>query len=205
MDGVWDGLVERFAAAADGFARGVRPVRLEQWTDPTPCADWNVRQLVNHVARGNLNYRLLLEGGTAADFGRLRDADALGTDPVAAFEASARACAEAFAAPGALDRRLDHPLGRLPGRQALAVRTADTLIHTWDLARATGADEALDPGLVSWLGGHLAEIYAGMPEMPTSTETTHRFFAAPVVASAGGAQDRLLRLTGRDPRPRDAE
>ncbi|WP_442790315.1 maleylpyruvate isomerase N-terminal domain-containing protein [Nocardia sp. CDC153] len=63
------------------FEARLREVRVEQWGGPTPCAEWTVRQLVNHVTRGNLNYKALVQGGTAAEFIRLRDADALGVEP----------------------------------------------------------------------------------------------------------------------------
>jgi uncharacterized protein (TIGR03086 family) len=200
MVALGDGLVALFEAASDGFARRLRLVRAAQWSGRTPCADWDVRALVNHVAQGNLNYVRLLDGGSAAEFLRLRDADALGTEPAAAFEASARDCARAFAEPGALDRSLDHPSGRLTGRQALAVRGTDTVIHTWDLARAIGADDALDADLLMWIDTHLPAIYAGMAETPVSPQTTHRFFAAPVGDPAPDAstQDRLLHIFGRD-------
>lgn len=194
-----EGLVARFVTASDGFARRLARVADDQWSAPTPCTDWTVRALVNHVAQGNLNYVRLLEGASAADFLRLRDADALGADPVGAFVAAARSCAQAYAAPGALDRVVDHPSGRLTGRQALAVRTTDTVIHTWDLARAIGVDDGLDPDLVAWIDANLDEIYAGMAETPVSDQTTHRFFAPATgtLAADASTQDRLLDLFGR--------
>lgn len=100
-------------------------------------------------------------------------------NPVSAYVRSVRACAGAFTQPGALIRVLDYPLGRVTGQQALAVRTTDTVIHTWDLARAIGTDDTLDAGLVTWISESLDEIYAGLAETPTATETTHQFFAAP--------------------------
>lgn len=194
-----DGLVDRFVAASDGFGRRLRLVTEGQWSGPTPCTEWDVRALVNHVAQGNLNYVRLLDGASAAEFLRHRDADALGTDPVGAFAAAARACAEAYAAPGALQRFVDHPSGRLTGAQALAVRTTDTVIHTWDLARAIGADDTLDADLLAWIEANLHDIYAGMAETPVAAQTTHRFFAAPTgeLAPDATAQDRLLHLFGR--------
>src|SRR5262249_9705380 len=85
-------VLERFRSASEQFARRLAAVAPEQWTGPTPCSEWNVRQLVNHMTRGNLNYVLLAGGGPAADFIRLRDVDALGDDPVGAYAASAEAC-----------------------------------------------------------------------------------------------------------------
>ncbi len=200
----WDGLIDRFVTASSGFAGRLRAVGSDGWTRPTPCAEWNVRQLVNHVTQANRNYVRLLNGGTAAEFLAMRDFDALGSDPYGAFAASAQECAAAFAEPGAFQHMLDHPLGRLLGRQALAVRTTDTAIHTWDLARAVGADETLDADLVTWIDGHLPDIYAGMAEMPTSAETTHRFFAAPVGVLPNDASvlASLLHRMGRVPMDR---
>jgi uncharacterized protein (TIGR03086 family) len=153
------------------------------------------------MIRGNLGYARLAEGGSGADFLRLRDVAALGADPVASYVRSVAECAEAFAAAGALDAVLDYPLGPVTGRQALAVRTTDSVIHTWDLARAVGVDERLDRGLVAWIDGSLEEIYAGLPETPTAAKTTHRFFAAPgrVPFDDLSRQDRLLHLMGRKP------
>jgi uncharacterized protein (TIGR03086 family) len=193
-------VVERFRQACAGFGVVLGAVQSGQWAAPTPCPDWDVRQLVNHVTRGNLNYRDLVRGGSAAEFLRRRDADALGTDPGRAFASSVRLCAAAFAAPGALDRVVDYPLGPLPGRRALAVRTADTVVHTWDLARAVGADETLDAGLVGWLDEHREQVYADLPETPADAASTHRFFGPAVAAVAGeNAQDRVLRWMGRTP------
>ena len=192
------GLHDRFAVASAGFASRLRLVRPGQWSSPTPCSEWDVRQLANHMTRGNLNYALLVQGGSGAEFLRLREVDALGGDPPGSYAASVRTCAAAFGAPGALERVVDYPLGAVTGRQALAIRIADAVIHTWDLARATGAGDRLDAGLVEWIGANLAEIYAGLPETPVAPRTSHRFFAAPEEAPGGASrQDRLLHLMGR--------
>src|SRR5438067_4784079 len=164
-------MFDLFVRSSAEFEWRLRLVRSGQWTWPTPCTEWNVRQLVNHMARGNLNYVGLVRGGSSAEFLRLRDADALGADPVGAYTRSVQACADEFGRPGALDRVLDYPLGPVTGRQALAVRITDATIHTWDLARALGVEEKLDPGLVEWIGDHLDTIYAGLAETPVSAET----------------------------------
>lgn len=193
------GIVDRYLLTSSEFTRRLRAVRPEQWTAPTPCAEWQVSNLVNHMTRGNLNYVSLLDGGSAADFLRLRDEDALNGDPVGAYVRSVRECAAAFRRPGALRQILDYPLGPVTGEQALAVRATDTTVHTWDLARAIHASEELDPGLVAWISDHLTEIYAGLAESPVSADTTHRFFAAPgaLPLAEESPQARLLRLMGR--------
>jgi uncharacterized protein (TIGR03086 family) len=198
-----EGLIDRFVLASTEFERKLGAVRSEQWAWPTPCTAWNVRQLVNHMTRGNVSYVGLLRGGSSAEFIRLRDTDALGTDPFGAYTRSFRECAEAFAVPGAFQRIVDYPLGKVTGCQALAVRTTDTAIHTWDLARALGVDDDLDSGLVTWIDDSLEDIYAGLAETPTAVESTHRFFASPAGALARDAspQDRLLHRMGRRPEP----
>ena len=200
MDGFLAGIVDRYRSASTRFERELRRVAPGQWTSPTPCTEWSVRDLTNHMTRGNLSYVRLLRGGTAEEFIRLRDADALGSDPVDAFVRSVRECAAAFDEPGALETVLDYPLGRAAAGQLLAVRTTDTVVHTWDLARATGGDEVLDAALVSWVDGNLAAIYAGLAETPTAAQTTHRFFGPPREPGDGvSTQDRLLYRMGRDP------
>jgi uncharacterized protein (TIGR03086 family) len=188
-------VVDRYRQACGGFAARLAKVRARDWARPTPCAEWNVRRLVNHVARGNLNYAALVRGATAADFLHMRDADALGDDPLPAYERSVARCVAAF--DGALDRVLDYPLGAVTGAQALAVRTTDTVVHTWDLARAVGADEELDAELIAWVDAELDVIYAGLAESPVSAETTHRFFAAPHGTPGPTPQERVLYRMGR--------
>jgi uncharacterized protein (TIGR03086 family) len=201
MDSTFDAIIDRFMLASAEFEQRLKAVRPEQWGWPTPCTEWDIRQLVNHMTRGNLNYVHLLNGGTSAEFLRLRDADALGADPAGSYTQSVQECAEAFAQPGALQQVLDYPLGHVVGRQALAVRTTDTAIHTWDLARAVGLDENLNASLVAWIDDHIDKIYVGLAETPTAAETTHRFFAVPEceVSSSASRQDRLLNRMGRKP------
>jgi uncharacterized protein (TIGR03086 family) len=187
-------LIDRFLLASKGFEHPLRAVPPDGWDAPTPCTAWDVRALVNHMTRGNLNYVGLLRGATREEFLAARDADALGDDPVTAFTDSVRACAAAFAEAGALDLVVDYPLGKLTGRRALAVRTTDSTVHTWDLARALGADETLDPGLVAWIDENHDDIFAGL-------ELNPRVFADPPPSAPGASrQDRLLTRFGRDPR-----
>lgn len=201
MTSSFAGIVDRFTSASSVFGQKLASVSPGQWGAPTPCAEWDVRQLVNHMTQGNRNCIRLLEGGTRADFLRFREADALGADPLCAYARSVRGCAAAFARPGALARVLDYPLGRVTGLQALAVRTADTLIHAWDLARAVGADDTLSPSLVAWVSDHFGEIYGGLAETPADPRTSHRYFAASPGAPPASAsrQYLLIHRMGRRP------
>jgi len=101
VSSAFDGIVDRFTAASGAFGEKLGTVRTEQLTWGTPCTEWDVRQLVNHMTRGNLSYIRLLEGATSAEFLRMRDADALGDDPAGAYARSVRKCAAAFTRPAA--------------------------------------------------------------------------------------------------------
>jgi hypothetical protein len=76
----FEGIADRFVRASAGFEAKLITVQPGQWAWPTPCTQWNVRQLVNHMTRGNLSYARLADDGTGAEFKLLRDADALGAD-----------------------------------------------------------------------------------------------------------------------------
>ena len=195
----FDDIVDRYLRASDGFGRLLELVTAKQWGSPTPCAEWSIRDLVNHIVRGNLNYSLLGRGGSAIDFLANRDTEALGADPMRSFTNSWQECAEVFDQPGTLERLVNYPMGRVPGRQALAIRTVDNLVHTWDLARALGEDEVLNAELVDWAVVNLSAVYGDLPEMPTDAASTHRFFAPSLDGQDGTSQELLLRLTGREP------
>ena len=123
-------------------------VRDDQWALPTPCGDWSVRELVNHIVAGNLWAAELANGRTIDDVGSDLDGDVLGGDPVAAYDASADAAASAFEAPGALDAPCAVSYGPVPGSMYAGHRLVDVLIHGWDVAAATGQPRDLDPALV---------------------------------------------------------
>jgi uncharacterized protein (TIGR03086 family) len=186
------GLVEIFERAVEEFGRRVPLVGDDQWGAPTPDTGWDVRALTSHVLAEALWAPPLLEGRTIAEVGDRFDGDQLGDDPQAAWT---RAAAEAVAAvrePGALERTVHVSFGEIPGAEYVSQLTCDHVIHAWDLARAIGADERLDPELVDWAIGFLSPQIDGWRAAGA--------FAAPVeVAEGADAQSRLLALTGRRP------
>ncbi|MER7082752.1 TIGR03086 family metal-binding protein [Saccharopolyspora kobensis] len=184
----------------EDFAHLVRSVGPEQWTARTPCPDWDVRALVSHLVQANVIYRMLLRGGSSDQFLTIREHNTLGEDPAESFRAAASECLATFAETGALDREVDYPFGPADGRKLLGLLIADTAVHTWDLARAIGAPEDLDPGLVDWVEDNFEHLYAEVAEGPLDPNSTHRHFAAPSLpATAESDQHRMLRRMGREP------
>jgi uncharacterized protein (TIGR03086 family) len=179
-----------YRQALDGFGTTVAAVGDGQWRDPTPCTDWDVRTLVNHVVNENRWVPELLAGRTVAEVGDALDGDLLGDDPVAAYTSSAEVAAEAAAGEDVLTRTTHLSFGDVPGAEYLNQLFADALIHRWDLARAVGADERIDPELVEVCAGWFAD-----------REATFRQVGAvgprqPVPAGAD-PQTRLLAAWGR--------
>lgn len=140
---------EMHARALHGFIDRVHEIGPEQWSLPTPCTEWNVHDLVNHLAGENRWMPPILAGLTVDDVGHALDGDLLGDDPVQAFDDSAEEALAAAGQPGVLDRTVHLSFGDVPGTEYARQLTADFLIHTWDLAKATGGDTRLDPELVN--------------------------------------------------------
>jgi len=182
------------ARAQDVFDARLRRVETDQWALATPCPDWTVRDLVNHVVLGGTMSVQLLDGATVEEIVTLFGTDALGDDPL---ESRRRVVAEerdAFAASGALDRIVHHPAGDIPGATLLGFRTGDNLLHAWDLARATGGDETLPEDVV-------ADVWTAMEPFGAGIASFGVFGDGPsgTVGADAPLQRRLLDLSGRRP------
>ncbi|MEU1014464.1 TIGR03086 family metal-binding protein [Streptomyces sp. NPDC005898] len=184
-------VLARHGEALDLFTDRVRAVRDDQWKAPTPCTDWTVRDLVNHLVSEQLWVPpLVRDGATVDDVGDTFDGDLLGSDPVAAWETAAAASRAAFRAPRALDRAVHLSFGETPATFYCGQMTTDLVVHAWDLSRAIGADETLPGDLVDFAAREI-EPYAA--ELAKSG-----LFDPPLEPPPGAdAQSRLLALVGR--------
>ncbi|MFC4034791.1 TIGR03086 family metal-binding protein [Streptomyces polygonati] len=176
------------AEALRSTHRFVTAVGPDQWQAPTPCEDWNVRQLVNHLVSGNLWVGELGRGRTIEEVGTGLDGDLLGDDPVAAHEASVVAATDAFAEDDAMERLWPLSYGARPGRVYARQRFIDVLIHGWDLGVAAGRDPLLPADLVE----ACAELLTARPQLRQQLG-----FADVEAGPADDPQTRLLALTGR--------
>ncbi|BCO36524.1 TIGR03086 family protein [Mycobacterium heckeshornense] len=125
--------------AQDIFAAVLARVRPDQLGAATPCSEWTVRDLIDHVVSGNERV-----GQWAGSY---EQPPARPVDVTEAHRASAAAAQEAFAKPGALDATYRLPFGEVAGRVLIGMRTTDVLVHAWDLAAATDQSTDLDPEL----------------------------------------------------------
>ena len=141
-------VVDLYRRAMAGFGDLVHGVGGDQWSKPTPCSDWSVRDLTNHVLGENRWLPPMMAGKTVADVGDAFEGDLLGDDPAAAWDEAAKDALVAVEEPGALERTVHLSFGDFPGRFYLGQVLSDHVIHAWDLARAIGGNEDLDPELV---------------------------------------------------------
>jgi uncharacterized protein (TIGR03086 family) len=144
--------------AAEDFGARVHAVKDDQWELPTPCSDWTVRELINHLVYEDRWTAPLMAGSTIAEVGDRFEGDLLGDDPKGAWDSAHAEADRAVQADGALDRTVHLSSGPTPASEYVMQLFADHLIHGWDLARAIGADERLDPDLVDACAGWFAAM-----------------------------------------------
>ena len=138
---------ELHAEGIETFGAHLASVPDEAWEWSTPCAEWDVRALVNHVVGENRWLPPLLGGGTVEDVGDAFDGDLLGDDPHRAWEDSSRAAVAAVDGVD-LDRIVHLSFADVPAAEYLWQLTADLLVHAWDLAHATGQVESIPADVV---------------------------------------------------------
>lgn len=182
-----------FARSVEQFQARVRTVADDAWDRPTPCTDWDVRGLVNHVV-GEQRWAVpLLEGRTIEQVGDTLDGDLLGSVPQEEATKAAKGAVAAVGEPGALERTVHLSFGDTPAKEYAWQLIADHVVHAWDLAVATGGDTALDRELVTATAQWYAEreeLYRGAGAVADRVE----------LAAGASEQDRLLAGFGRDPR-----
>ena len=176
------GSLEQAFDHAKGVIAGVRP---EQYDDKTPCEEWTVRDLLEHMVG-------VVAGIGAAAAGKKPQPFELGEEPAAQFAAAATAALAAWRTPGVLDRVIDGGAGPMPGQVLATINVLDTATHTWDLATATGqASELPEP---------LAVAATEASRMIVSPDVREGRFGPEVPAPAGASTTQsLVAFLGRNP------
>lgn len=185
-------LLDAFDQGLGEFGRRVHQAAEHQWHAPTPCTEWSVRDLVNHVVSEQLWAPLLLRGATLDEVGDRFDGDVLGGDPVRAWEQAAAGSYEAFHRPGALDGLVQTSGGPTPAEEYGQQMITDLTVHAWDLSRGIGVDDRLDEALVS-------QVYATVEPYVDSWQGLGIFDPPLPIPQAADRQDKLVALLGRRP------
>jgi uncharacterized protein (TIGR03086 family) len=167
----------------------------EQLPDPTPCPAWDVEAVLDHVVAGLISYTMIAVDGSI-DFERLHVAD-LAVRYQRAYAEAADAALDAWRHPGVLEEPCRHPLGRMRRGDALALHHADLLLHSWDLAVATGQDATIDPAAATLALDALRRVTPVTGEL----RAAGYWGAERPVADAADVAARLLAFSGREVRP----
>ena len=124
--------LEQLGPHLGGVVAGITPDQLD---NPTPCADYDVRGVLEHMIGGATAFAAAYRGEAPAD------PDV--SDPLGSFGPVLGDLVAAISAPGALDQTVAAPFGDVPGETFARFVALDGLVHGWDMATATG--QAYDP------------------------------------------------------------
>jgi uncharacterized protein (TIGR03086 family) len=172
------------------WADRVNAVRPDQWDAPTPCREWNVRDLTNHVTGEDLWTPPLMRGSTIEEVGDRLDGDLLGEDPIRTSLAAAREAIRTVADILPSGGTVHLSYGEEKMEEYVHQLAADHLVHGWDLAVATGGDARLDPTLMH----EVATWFADREDMYRAAGVI-----GPRAATTGDDQGDFLAAFGRDP------
>ena len=169
-----------------------------QAADATPCAEWSVLDLFNHLI-GGLEFTAGCITGNVPDI-RPNEAESSyqGETDVAvlvrAYHTAVDRALELAGNPGALERTAMTPFGEMPVARIMMGTVMDQLVHCWDLAQATGQDTSLDSGMVEFAYGML--VSGGFADMGRQAG-----FIGPAVSvpDSASTQDKMIGYMGRQP------
>ncbi len=177
--------------AALAFASDrVLSLRSDDWKRSTPCTEWTVRDVVNHLVGELLNVPRQLAGTSAAELRAAAGADHVNKDPMAVWTAAAAAAAAALRVPGALDTIVDLGLGDFPGVELAWLLVTDVVVHTWDIAVGVGGDTEIPFDLVD-------ATWRKLSTQRIVLELSGAYGTPRLLNGAASPQERLLALVGR--------
>lgn len=196
-----DELLAMFLSAQREFGARVNAVGDDQWTAATPDADWTVADLVGHLIEENRWAAPLLHGQDVESAAKVVEGfrslpvdGGVGSNLAQEWDEAAIWAADAFTAPGALDREVALSRGATPARTYAGEMIFDLTLHAWDLAQAIGYRDPLPDELVSAVYSQLAEA---------GDLSASGLFNPPVdVPDSAPTIDKLVAATGREPAQR---
>ncbi|UXX95887.1 TIGR03086 family metal-binding protein [Streptomyces sp. AD2-2] len=188
-------IVELDRIAVHEALRVVELAHAEDWERDTPCAGWDLRRLVAHMAAQHHGFAAAARG-TGRDLDSWREPADM-SDPARTHRAAATVVLAAFAEPDATEREFALPeLGAsFPGRTAIGFHFVDYVVHAWDVAATLGvrldlSDDVLDIALT---------VAQSVPADPARRGPGFAFAAPLDVPPDAGPLDETLRLLGRAP------
>ena len=184
--------VDLYERALQNAGKVVHNTRPEQLSDPTPCTNWDVRALLNHLVGG---CTAIASGANGEKFDFYGSEDHIGDDYAGAFDRAAKGAVEAFRAPGAAETTFAMPWGDTPGSITFGLGLADAVVHGWDLAQATGQEVEIENEAAETVYQMTTSMLAPKGGFPRGDQ-----FDEPVeVPEHAPATAKVLGYLGRDP------
>lgn len=181
--------------AQTGASRVIAHVRAEQWSWPTPCDRWTVRDVTNKIVASTRTFTYFAKRSPlqpALDL--VNPAEMLGNDPLYTYQYEAALCREAWRAAGALEGNAPSTVGKFPARSVLNARIFDTTILTWDIATAIGVGHGIGDDLATYV------LRVAKALVPTVRGVNpNRYKHASALSEGGLVVDAMIAETGRDP------
>jgi uncharacterized protein (TIGR03086 family) len=182
--------VAMFDRAVQATGAVVTGISAEQLDGPSPCTEWSVRDLLNHLIG---QYEAVATGAAGEVLKEERDYTS--EDHVAAYYAASVRARDALSAPDALEKKFAMPWGETPGRMLLGLTIADTAVHGADLAKATGQGLPIADDVAEAVYGMTTKMLQPGGDFPRGDS-----FADPVeVPEDAPIQHKLLAYLGRRP------
>ena len=187
--------IEALQRACDLADQVVSGVRLDQLDDATPCDEWDVRALLEHMVASTDFFADAAEHGVVADDRDWPEYEPAELQP--AHRDQVRRLMRAYRAPGVMDRPMTILAGPSTAAFCLTVAISERLVHAWDLATATGQEIGED-------GTALAAALLGEPDYLAVNDEVRQGDPPPFgpeveIDPGADALDRLAALLGRDP------
>ena len=178
---------QRWRALAEDLGRRVDGVPPGRWDDPAPCEGWVARDVVRHLVEWMPSLHL-----PAVDL-PVPAGPSVDDDPAGAWKATDAAIRALLDDPATARRSTSTRAGEMPLEDLVAMTgLMDLLVHTWDLARATGQDDRLDPALC-------ADLLAGMEPIDELLRQSGQYGPKVAVPDDADVQAKMLGFIGRDP------
>jgi uncharacterized protein (TIGR03086 family) len=180
-------MLEKSITETAAVVRGVKP---DQFSAATPCRDWDVRTLTNHLLQ--VVCALGLAGRLRAVPGELWGRELMSDGWADHFDEEGHAAVAAWVEPAAWDGTVGMGDAGMPAAMVATMLASDLAIHGWDLARATGQSYRCDDEVAELTRRFVTDMGEQGRQMG--------IYAAPLpVADGAPAFEQALVLSGRDP------
>lgn len=179
-----DDVAEQYRRLSTRMTRLIAAVPDDAWSRPSPCEGWTARDLVGHLIDVHGRFQSLAGR-------KLVEHPPVEEDPLGAWEAVREQMQSDLEDPARRDQEYEGRLGRSTfGKSVDGFIRFDLVVHAWDLARATGQDDTIDPADVQWV--------QAMVERMGDLMRSNKVIAEPRdPAPDASEQDRLLAALGR--------